>query len=137
MGRVRASARLDRGAFSITLAGNTLGIGAPEADLGGAMDAGAGYIFQYAKQNGDPCTAPRECHSSFCVDGVCCDSACGNSDPTDCQACSAAAGALITSDGDGTCRPRRPGRLCRASSGGTDPAESCDGQALSCPPDLR
>ena len=131
------AARLDRGAFSITLAGNTLGIGAPEADLGGAMDAGAGYIFQYAKQNGDPCAAARECHSSFCVDGVCCDSACGNSDPTDCQACSAAAGAIITSDGDGTCRPRRPGRLCRASSGGTDPAESCDGQALSCPPDIR
>jgi len=131
------AATMDRGGFAISLSANTLAVGAPNADLPEATDAGAGYIFQYAKQNGDPCAAPRECHSAFCVDGVCCDSACGGSDPTDCQACSAAAGAIISSEGDGTCRPRRPGRLCRASTGAADPPESCDGQALSCPADLR
>lgn len=127
----------DSAGFGVSLSGDTLGLGASGVDLTGKMDVGAGYIFQYAKQNGDPCAAARECHSFFCVDGVCCDSACGGSDPTDCQACSAAAGAILSANGDGTCRPRRIGQLCRASTAATDPAESCDGQLLSCPLDVR
>jgi hypothetical protein len=47
---------------------------------------------------GGACTAPGECASRFCVEGVCCDTACG-SDP--CHACAAADGATA----DGTCTP--------------------------------
>ncbi len=127
----------DSAGFGVSLFGDTLGLGASGVDLAGKMDVGAGYIFQFAKQNGDPCAAARECHSAFCIDGVCCDSACGGSDPTDCQACSAAAGAILSPTRDGICRPRRIGQLCRASTAATDPAESCDGQLLSCPLDVR
>lgn len=127
----------DSTAFGLALAGDTLGLGASGADIEGKLDAGASYIFQYAKQNGDPCASGRECHSTFCIDGVCCDTACGGSDPTDCQACSAAAGAILTPNGEGICRPRRLGLLCRASTAAADPPESCDGQLLSCPADVR
>ncbi|HEY3351639.1 MAG TPA: SBBP repeat-containing protein [Polyangia bacterium] len=48
---------------------------------------------------GAACTRPASCASGFCVDEVCCDTACGADNPTDCQACSVAAGAAA----DGTC----------------------------------
>ena len=41
------------------------------------------------------------CDTTFCVDGVCCDTACGGDSATDCLVCSAAAGATA----DGTCTP--------------------------------
>jgi hypothetical protein len=46
-----------------------------------------------------PCQVDLDCATGHCVDGVCCDTACGGGDPGDCQACSAAAGAPA----DGTC----------------------------------
>lgn len=46
---------------------------------------------------GTSCTAPHACASGFCVDGVCCDSACGG-----CEACSAASKA---EGPDGECGP--------------------------------
>jgi hypothetical protein len=49
---------------------------------------------------GTVCSADDECASGFCVDGVCCDTACGGG-VGDCQACSVAAGAPA----DGTCTP--------------------------------
>jgi len=124
----------DTAGFGVSLLGDTLALGAPGKDSSAGSNVGAAYVFQFARPDGNPCTAFSECISLFCVDGVCCDSACGNADPTDCQACSAAAGAVISAAGDGICRPRRPGRLCRASSGDSDLPESCDGQSLVCPP---
>jgi MYXO-CTERM domain-containing protein len=47
--------------------------------------------------DGGSCTAPAQCQSGFCADGVCCDSACNA--PSSCSACSMAAGATA----DGTC----------------------------------
>ena len=129
------AASLDRAGVSIALSGDTVAVGALAKDSGNNMDVGVGYIFQGYRQTGSPCTAATQCGTGFCVDGVCCDSACGGGDDTDCQACSAAAGALSSSSGDGTCRPSRPGRLCRASRGGADAPEGCDGQSLSCPDD--
>lgn len=131
------AAKSDTAGIGVALSGETLVLGASGKDRGSDPDVGAAYVFQRAKQNGDPCTAGRECHSTFCADGVCCDSACGGSDPSDCQACSAAAGAPMSSDGDGICRPRRAGKLCRPSTEAADPPESCDGQQLTCPPDFR
>jgi cysteine-rich repeat protein len=46
--------------------------------------------------NGETCANDRECQSSFCVDGVCCDTACGAS----CDACN-----LAGSEGVCTVRP--------------------------------
>ncbi|UQA64061.1 hypothetical protein [Polyangium aurulentum] len=46
-------------------------------------------------------TSCDTCPSGFCSDGVCCDTACGDGDTTDCMACSVAAGAPV----DGVCAP--------------------------------
>jgi hypothetical protein len=77
------------------------------------------------------CTNGNDCASGFCADGVCCNSACGGSDPTDCQACTVAAGGTM----NGTCTPLATGAICRASTGGCDPAETCNGVATTCPAD--
>ena len=74
------------------------------------------------KSNGQPCSAGSECASTYCVDGVCCNSACTGA----CHSC-----ALSTSRG--TCAPSPAGNLdprqiCtdqHASSCGTD--GTCDG----------
>ncbi len=50
--------------------------------------------------NGAACTSPLSCASGFCVDGVCCATACAGG-TTDCNACSVAAG----SSADGVCAP--------------------------------
>jgi len=68
------------------------------------------------------------CPSGFCSDGVCCDTACGGGDPTDCMACSMAAGAPA----DGVCAPL-DGTTCgdgtNVCSAGTctEPVEPPDG----------
>ncbi|HXI60652.1 MAG TPA: HYR domain-containing protein, partial [Polyangia bacterium] len=77
------------------------------------------------------CTRGTECASGFCVDGVCCDSACGGGDLNDCQACSRAAGGTS----DGICGPRRAGMICRGIAGVCDVVESCTGTSLACPAD--
>jgi hypothetical protein len=58
---------------------------------------------------GAPCPGPAACQTGFCVDGVCCDSACSGL----CQACSSAAkgGGL-----DGA---------CGFAAAGSDPRDSC------------
>jgi hypothetical protein len=61
--------------------------------------------------NGAACVAPTDCTSNFCVDGVCCNTACGG-DGSDCQACSVAAGGAV----DGTCGPRAVGLACAAAN---------------------
>lgn len=53
--------------------------------------------------NGAPCTAAAMCRSKFCVDGVCCDTACEGEDPNRCNACTMAK----TGQKDGTCAPDR------------------------------
>ncbi len=56
-------------------------------------------FINFDDPNGHACAAPEQCASGVCADGVCCDTPCGGSDPTDCMACSVAAGAPA----DGTC----------------------------------
>ena len=58
--------------------------------------------------NGQACEASFQCNSNFCVDGVCCDTACNGY----CEACVAAK----TGYGDGTCSP---------VSANTDPDGEC------------
>ncbi len=80
---------------------------------------------------GQPCAASADCENTFCVDGVCCESACGGSDATDCQVCSVAAG----SRADGVCEPLPAGTVCRAGALPCDPEETCDGVDPLCPAD--
>ena len=66
------------------------------------VDCGADT--QCGKCHGDPCAEASECKTGFCVDGVCCDTACDGA----CAACTTA----ITGDPagkDGTCAPFAPG----------------------------
>jgi hypothetical protein len=82
---------------------------------------------------GSACTQDAQCESGSCVDGVCCESACGGGVTNDCQACSVAAGGTA----DGTCAPVRADAavVCRSSVVACDAAEVCDGTSFSCPAD--
>jgi MYXO-CTERM domain-containing protein len=77
---------------------------------------------------GGICVTANYCNAGlFCADGFCCNTACGNSDPTDCQACNVTAG---------TCLPT-PGVTCRAQAGACDVAEVCAGANTACPADAK
>jgi photosystem II stability/assembly factor-like uncharacterized protein len=69
--------------------------------------------------------------SGFCVDGVCCDTACGGGATDDCQACSVAAGGTT----DGTCTPST-GNACDDGNActQTDTCQNgtCSGNAVVC-----
>ena len=86
---------------------------------------------QTGSPNGHTCQAASECSSNFCVDGVCCASACGGGDPGDCQACSTKAGGTA----NGACTALAAATVCRPSAGSCDVAETCDGSSFACPAD--
>lgn len=71
-----------------------------------------------------------DCASGFCSDGVCCNTACG-------ETCVACLGAATGDARDGTCLPILAGAgvECRASAGACDIAETCDGSTVACPTD--
>ena len=88
---------------------------------------------------GQTCSVGTQCASGFCADGRCCDTACGGNVVTDCQACSAARGAVA----DGTCTiiPAGLQYICRDYAVRTDipqcdVREYCDGESAACPADL-
>ena len=78
--------------------------------------------------NGTACTSASECLSGNCVDGYCCDTACGGGLNTDCMACNV--GRHL-----GTCWAAPSTRVCRTSAGTCDAIEKCDGINLDCPAD--
>lgn len=100
-------------------------------DSGAPNDFGQLHFYESAIGPGGPCLTADECGSGFCVEGVCCDTACGGEDSEDCQACTIANGALV----DGTCSPLLAATVCRTASGQCDVAEACDGSATTCPAD--
>ena len=71
---------------AVSLAGDTLVVGAPRDDVGGKNNQGSAYAFVVASALGDGCATGVECASGLCADGVCCDAACG----AVCEACTAA-----------------------------------------------
>ncbi len=72
------------------------------------------------EQNGQPCLSAAECASGHCVDGFCCNTACGAS----CDACATA----ITGLPDGTCAPATAGYAGSPACG----AFVCNGTATTC-----
>lgn len=72
---------------------------------------------------GSSCTNGTTCSTGICVDGVCCESACGGGDPGDCQACGA----------DGICALLPSTHVCRAADGPCDVDDSCTGASAACP----
>ncbi|MEO7330111.1 MAG: FG-GAP repeat protein [Minicystis sp.] len=114
----------DRLGSAVALSGDTVIVG---ARLAGAM--GAAYVYQLRLAKGELCTAATSCESGFCVDGVCCDTACGGGDPDDCQACSTAFNAAA----NGTCLVLEPDVVCRAPSATCATPTTCDGQSKTCP----
>lgn len=113
--------------------GQTLLVGAPRESEPGFSQTGAAYLFAVKKTNGDLCRASSECRSGSCVDGVCCESACGGGKDIDCEACSMAK----TGKADGLCRPVKKDTLCRpAVPGGCDIEERCSGTSKECPLDV-
>jgi MYXO-CTERM domain-containing protein len=75
---------------------------------------------------GTACTMAGECGAGFCVDGVCCTSACGGGVTTDCLACSVDEGGTQP---DGTCSNLAVGSSCNDASNCTA-ADSCQAGGL-------
>jgi RHS repeat-associated protein len=88
----------------------------------GAATVNVGRV--YDSSFGLGCTANSQCTTGFCVDGVCCDTACNNN----CDACNLPN--LV-----GTCSPMPSGTSCRAATGACDVAEVCNGSSVTCPAD--
>lgn len=84
---------------------------------------GTVYELVPGDPDGTPCTTADRCESGHCVDGVCCESACGGG-VDDCQACSVAASGTV----DGTCTPVPDGTSCDNDLV-CDGAEQCMGGA--------
>lgn len=103
----------DEFSSGVGLTNDTMVVGGARRDEAGT-DSGGAYVWRVItpKIIGGTCTVGAECISTFCVDGVCCDTACN----TACQACTAARKGSGT---DGTCGP--------VSSGGTPRTGECSG----------
>lgn len=79
----------------------------------GANKAGAVYVSTYANANGTACSESSDCGSGFCVEGVCCNSACNGT----CQSC------LQKNKGNGS--NGGPDGSCGNVRGGNDPYDQC------------
>ncbi|MBI4953945.1 MAG: hypothetical protein HY908_18110, partial [Myxococcales bacterium] len=88
----------------------------------GLPRAGKVHVLTLFETLGDPCSLDATCASGACVDGVCCDTPCGFGAPSDCIACSMAAGA----PSDGTCAPRGAGVAC-SDANVCSASDACDG----------
>ncbi len=100
----------DRFGTSVAIDGTTILVGASSADnrVYDSLDEGAAYFGLLEVGVGSPCgTATLPCSTGNCVDGVCCDTACGGGNLFDCMGCSVAAGASVS----GTCT-LLSGRTC-------------------------
>ncbi len=87
----------------------------PDTECAASLDCNGAGACEPKLVSGTACTVAAECQSSQCVDGVCCNTACGG-------VCSACTMALKGNGADGVCGPIQVN---------TDPQNECAG-ALSC-----
>ncbi|MFI5298144.1 MAG: FG-GAP repeat protein, partial [Polyangiales bacterium] len=99
---------------SLAMSGTTAIIGAPTKN----STAGAAYVFT-VDATGASCATPSACASGFCVDGVCCNTAC----TATCMACATA----YTGQPNGTCFDTLNGLAPHADC----PGSSCASGTLS------
>ena len=85
------------------------------------------WTYESGTTSGKVCETASDCSSGFCVDGVCCDTPCGNSDQHDCQACSVEAGGNV----NGICALLPATTICQAK--GRHGAKHCTGSSPICP----
>lgn len=138
-GSVRAL--FDRTGESVAISGDGrwLVAGNPSGDTGRGLNAGHVWIFSVdaLRPNGAVCGRAGHCASDFCIDGVCCGTACGGGVPDDCIACSAA----LTGGASGACAPltseAAASVVCRPPAGPCDVADYCAGGDPACPVDAR
>lgn len=118
---------------AVSLSGMTFIVGSILGDSPVVKDTGAAYAIRMSngKIDGKTCMADAECENAHCIDGVCCNTACGNGSTTDCMACSSGAGAAM----NGVCGVVEVGRTCRQAAGDCDLPDSCDGTSTVCPAD--
>jgi hypothetical protein len=117
--------------FYITGIANSTDLATPDAFQTMSSYNQDGIVARFTQNLGLPCADAFGCETALCVDGVCCDAACGESDPNDCQACSAAAGAPA----DGHCAVLSADVVCRPPAHDCDAPELCPGDASGCPSD--
>jgi hypothetical protein len=119
---------------ALTTDGGRAVVGSPW-EHGAALHTGTARMFALSYDVGVPCASSSVCASGHCVDGVCCEDACGDGFD-DCRACSVAAGGTV----DGACTPLTPARaalrVCRPAAGACDAPESCSPALTECPPDM-
>ena len=130
---------VDGGSDAIVTDGGTDGFdgdASPVVPDGGASTADAADAGSEAGAAGaaigQPCATDGQCASSHCIDHVCCNNACGDGNPDDCQACSLAAGGPV----DGTCSPLPATKVCYTRQNQCDSTEetlTCSGTGTSCP----
>ena len=106
-------------------------VGAQIDDTAAGIDTGSARVFTLSQDdplaNGAPCSTGSTCLSTRCVDGVCCESDCGDGVTNDCQACSTAAGGTT----NGTCTARAAPAPC-ADDGNVCTVDRCDGTNIDC-----
>ena len=132
--------RYDRlgNAVALTPDGSRAFVGMHLDEVGTLYNVGTARVWTLlniaATGNGTPCTHGGECPSSFCVDGVCCETACGGGVTDDCQTCSVLGGG--TSDGSCTAlsAAAAPSVVCRPGSP-CDLEEVCLPTSTECPED--
>ncbi|HOX47521.1 MAG TPA: hypothetical protein PK668_28265 [Myxococcota bacterium] len=123
---------------AVALSDGQVVVGAPNDDSCSLADSGSAKVLGFILGDGSPCPGSLPCESGFCVDGVCCNSACGGGATDDCMACSVAAGA----PSNGYCQhlsdAAAPTVVCRPASDVCDAAETCTSLHMECPyDDLR
>jgi len=109
-----------QGQTSVVLSGNMVLVAGGLSSSTTVQNA----AYLYDASFGLGCSSNSQCASGFCVNGICCDTACNGG----CGACNLA-GHL------GTCTAKSSGSVCRAQNGLCDVAETCSGTSLVCPAD--
>lgn len=123
--------------YSMQLDGDTLIVGAASDDEQG-VNSGAAYVFVLEQvADGEVCTDAAECASDYCVDGVCCDTPCGDGATDDCRACDVegSVGTCSAVSDDPVCVGGSGGSGGTAGAGGTGGAGSGGSPARGADPD--
>jgi alpha-tubulin suppressor-like RCC1 family protein len=94
------------------------GGGGGDVDAGGGGGPGDSEACVPRKSIKEGCSTDEQCRSGFCVDGVCCDTACKGT----CEACTNAKKGISGEDGDGKC-----GYVLKGTPSDDCKAESSDG----------